>query len=154
MFLDFYPIVQNVNVCLLPLEYLSALKPFKNEVPQGHHSFQVCDQQWLICKRLQLTPMDDGCIPIVSVSFLCSLCPMPSPPRTLWAIPWCIKQPSIRLQERPSITMTYQLSRENSLSTWWPAPERMPRSCESMLVGHYLTVFGLAIQTSTIGSLW
>uniref|UniRef100_A0A8C7RBF0 Aldehyde oxidase 5 n=1 Tax=Oncorhynchus mykiss TaxID=8022 RepID=A0A8C7RBF0_ONCMY len=36
-----------------------ALKPFKNEVPQGHHSFQVCDQQWLICKRLQLTPMDD-----------------------------------------------------------------------------------------------
>lgn len=67
MFLDFYPILQDVNVCLLPLEYLSALKPFKNEVPQGHHSFQVCYQQWLICKQLQLTPMDDGCIPIVSL---------------------------------------------------------------------------------------
>uniref|UniRef100_A0A674F256 Aldehyde oxidase 5 n=1 Tax=Salmo trutta TaxID=8032 RepID=A0A674F256_SALTR len=32
---------RDVNVCLLPLEYLSALKPFKNEVPQGHHSFQL-----------------------------------------------------------------------------------------------------------------
>ncbi|KAJ8003641.1 hypothetical protein DPEC_G00150440 [Dallia pectoralis] len=35
-----------VDVCDLPLKYLSALKPFKNEVPQGCQSFQlVSDDQ-------------------------------------------------------------------------------------------------------------
>uniref|UniRef100_A0A8C1K0M3 Aldehyde oxidase 5 n=1 Tax=Cyprinus carpio TaxID=7962 RepID=A0A8C1K0M3_CYPCA len=32
---------QKVGMNDLPLEYLSALKPFKNEVPQANHSFQV-----------------------------------------------------------------------------------------------------------------
>ncbi|XP_030627213.1 aldehyde oxidase 5 [Chanos chanos] len=32
---------RGVDVCDVPLEYLSALKPFKNEVPQGKHSFQL-----------------------------------------------------------------------------------------------------------------
>ncbi|XDV22679.1 hypothetical protein PO909_027525 [Leuciscus waleckii] len=32
---------REVSVNDLPLEYLSALKPFKNEVPQGNHSFQL-----------------------------------------------------------------------------------------------------------------
>ncbi|XP_067116672.1 aldehyde oxidase 5 [Osmerus mordax] len=32
---------RDVSVNGLPLEHVSALKPFKNEVPQGHHSFQL-----------------------------------------------------------------------------------------------------------------
>ncbi|XP_056157552.1 aldehyde oxidase 5 [Lampris incognitus] len=32
---------KNVLASDLPLEYLSALKPFKNQVPQGHQSFQL-----------------------------------------------------------------------------------------------------------------
>uniref|UniRef100_A0A673KFD9 Aldehyde oxidase 5 n=1 Tax=Sinocyclocheilus rhinocerous TaxID=307959 RepID=A0A673KFD9_9TELE len=38
-FFKFY--MQEVDMNDLPLEYLSALKPFKNEVPQGNHSFQL-----------------------------------------------------------------------------------------------------------------
>lgn len=65
----------------LPLEYLSALKPFKNEVPQGNHSFQVSslellklelsNQVWLITKtfslpiKLQLVPeTQSSCDPV------------------------------------------------------------------------------------------
>ncbi|KAM6945501.1 aldehyde oxidase 5 [Aplochiton taeniatus] len=35
---------RDVTVESVPLEFLSALKPFKNEVPQGHHSFQLVSE--------------------------------------------------------------------------------------------------------------
>ncbi|KPP66148.1 aldehyde oxidase-like, partial [Scleropages formosus] len=35
---------KGVGVADLPLEYLSALKPFKNEVPQGHQTFQMVSE--------------------------------------------------------------------------------------------------------------
>ncbi|KAL1021809.1 hypothetical protein UPYG_G00018350 [Umbra pygmaea] len=35
---------RDVGVCDLPLDHLSALKPFKNEVPQGRQSFQLVSE--------------------------------------------------------------------------------------------------------------
>lgn len=56
----------------------------------------------------------------------------PKPPTTRLVVPACISQLSSKPQGKQGTTTTCHRSRESSSSSWWPAPEPMPKSCKKL----------------------